>query len=155
MKKIIDSIFVSSSEQKKRLKACEGCNYFSNTRTCGRPIVGDTIQMPVKGGGTATVRLCGCFMDAKTRLKMSYCPIGEWNRAEIAREDVEFVNEIKDFLKKEIDGKSVIQNHVVRRLYAFHNKTHGSKNTNTGCDECVRQALDDLRSWIDSLEAKN
>jgi len=30
---------------------------------------------------TKTCKLCGCFMNQKTKLKMASCPIGKWDSA--------------------------------------------------------------------------
>ena len=42
----------------ERLDICQSCEYlFKKTNTCKK---------------------CGCFMDAKTKLKKAECPIGKW-----------------------------------------------------------------------------
>lgn len=44
--------------QKARIQICDNCErFFKPTRQC---------------------RECGCFMDIKTKLEQSYCPIGKW-----------------------------------------------------------------------------
>ena len=53
-------VFVESSLQSKRLAICNSCPEF--------------IQ------GTSQCKKCGCFMSAKTRLKMASCPIGKWGK---------------------------------------------------------------------------
>lgn len=40
-----------------RLALCEKCDQFKPNRTCGK---------------------CGCFMDAKARMRSQSCPIGKW-----------------------------------------------------------------------------
>lgn len=53
-------VFVEQSIQSKRLAICNSCpEYISSTSQCRR---------------------CGCFMSAKTRLKLSTCPIGKWGK---------------------------------------------------------------------------
>jgi hypothetical protein len=40
-----------------RMATCASCEYFTQLRRC---------------------KQCGCFMDAKTKLKNSSCPINKW-----------------------------------------------------------------------------
>lgn len=55
LSKITDNIFVSDEEREKRMKICEGCDYFD-------PILTRCTE-------------CGCFLEIKTRLKMFHCPL--------------------------------------------------------------------------------
>ena len=41
----------------ERIKTCNSCEHLSSIRTC---------------------KECGCFVDAKTKLKFVSCPIGKW-----------------------------------------------------------------------------
>jgi hypothetical protein len=40
-----------------RIKECNSCEHLSSLRACKK---------------------CGCFVDAKTKLKFTSCPIGKW-----------------------------------------------------------------------------
>ncbi len=53
-------VFVESSMQSNRLAICNSCPEFIKS--------------------TSQCRKCGCFMSAKTRLKMASCPIGKWGK---------------------------------------------------------------------------
>jgi len=50
--------FADEATQKFRIEICNSCEHlFSPTRNCKK---------------------CGCFVDAKTRIKSSSCPIAKW-----------------------------------------------------------------------------
>jgi hypothetical protein len=50
--------FVSDKEKKQRLNICLSCpDLIKLTKTCSK---------------------CGCFMELKTKVKMSVCPVGKW-----------------------------------------------------------------------------
>lgn len=53
-------IFCSEEVISARLRTCKSCPEFI--------------------GSTSQCRKCGCFMSAKTRLKVASCPIGKWSR---------------------------------------------------------------------------
>lgn len=53
-------VFVEQTVQSKRLSICNSCPEFIKS--------------------TSQCRKCGCFMSAKTRLKMASCPIGKWDK---------------------------------------------------------------------------
>lgn len=55
------SRYTDEEVAKKRLKICEGCEFYKITKQCEK---------------------CGCFMPAKTKLSISECPIGKWGKEE-------------------------------------------------------------------------
>lgn len=57
IKKFVENpTIVSQEEQNKRLEICKTCEYFKNNR-CD---------------------LCGCYMNLKSKLETSHCPINKW-----------------------------------------------------------------------------
>jgi hypothetical protein len=56
----VNEYIASDEEQVSRMNTCERCSYFSSSGLSPRCLQ------------------CGCFLDAKTRLKMSKCPIDKW-----------------------------------------------------------------------------
>ena len=59
---IIDtSIFVDSKVYDTRMDICISCDQLGEWKKC---------------------KLCGCFMDLKSRLKFASCPLGKWNSVE-------------------------------------------------------------------------
>lgn len=55
LSRIMDKVFVSESEKNSRMEICRACEHFSPALTqCG---------------------ICGCFLEAKTRLKGFHCAL--------------------------------------------------------------------------------
>jgi hypothetical protein len=53
-----DGLLVLEDIYNERMAICNGCSYFrKDDKRCTK---------------------CGCFMEAKTRLKKTYCPIDKW-----------------------------------------------------------------------------
>lgn len=50
--------YASAEESERRFNICLGC--------------------PSLNQSTKTCKECGCFMTAKTRLKLATCPLGKW-----------------------------------------------------------------------------
>lgn len=66
LKAISDKVIASTEESKERIKICESCEIFNHdSRRCS----------PKELNGK---RGCNCFMDVKTKLKHSKCPVGKW-----------------------------------------------------------------------------
>ena len=54
---LIEKVFVSSDEQKRRMALCKECEHFNDMLT--------------------QCRVCGCFLEAKTRLKSFHCALDQ------------------------------------------------------------------------------
>lgn len=58
----INPDFTTEEKRNNRLDICKGCDrLFKPTRTC---------------------KECGCFMTAKTWLRLASCPLGKWGQEE-------------------------------------------------------------------------
>jgi hypothetical protein len=55
-----NNIFAPEETQQTRMNICNSCEDFN--------------------AKTTQCRRCGCFMSAKTKLKVASCPIGKWSR---------------------------------------------------------------------------
>lgn len=57
LSRIMDKVFVSDAEKHRRMELCRNCDHFSELLTqCG---------------------ICGCFLDAKTRLVKFHCALDQ------------------------------------------------------------------------------
>jgi len=54
-----NQLFASEEEQKRRMEICKTCEYFSSE--------------------DVRCRKCGCFLEQKTSLTSSKCPLNKWN----------------------------------------------------------------------------
>ena len=50
-------VFADAELAEERVTICNSCEYLSGVRNCKK---------------------CGCFIDAKAKLKSAECPIGKW-----------------------------------------------------------------------------
>ena len=61
MSRILDKVFVSEIEKASRMELCKACEHFDSTFIqCG---------------------ICGCFLEAKTRLKNFHCALDQIGQA--------------------------------------------------------------------------
>ena len=72
-------MIVSTQVRNKRLLTCQNCEYYTKVMTCGTPVIGQMVD---------GVKLCGCVMPIKTKLKVARCPLDKW-KAEIGGSDME------------------------------------------------------------------
>jgi len=56
---------VPSEVQESRMAICKGCEFLGKANRCNK---------------------CGCFMDAKTHLPWTMCPINKWGRHKLDNE---------------------------------------------------------------------
>lgn len=57
-----DGLFVTEEVYTTRMSLCSACEFFrKEDKRCSQ---------------------CGCFMEAKTRFKKTYCPVHKWNAVE-------------------------------------------------------------------------
>jgi hypothetical protein len=145
---LLNGILVARKVQRERLEICGACPYLTAVGTCGTPIVGEKVMHEEK-----EIELCGCIMAVKTTFKFATCPAKKWVRHDVTIEDFNLIRKMRKLLKK-IDSlpSTSIDVEVVREIYAIHNQTHGSKTKSSMCPSCIKNAINDLRAWLDNLE---
>lgn len=123
---------------RKRIKICEECKHFkSNTRTCGTAIIGDQV------GDTRT---CGCFMDAKTKLSFSRCPLNKWEFLQVTENDYLAIKK----LLNEVDN--TINAEQKKVLFEMKAKYFGGKSKTTNCVPCLKSALREMKQIVQEYE---
>ena len=133
------NIYETSNE---RLAICGKCKHFKKkSRTCGTPIVGQTITYRKK-----KYKLCGCFMDAKSLLKFARCPLGKWVNPPITETEYK---EMKQLLSKTVDKITAEQN---KQIAILHRKYYNSNATPNNCVPCVVKNINDLKEVIAQYE---
>ena len=130
--------FIDSELAQKRISICEGCQHFrKRTRTCGTAIVGTKV---------GNKRTCGCFMDAKTKLKFSICEFGKWETLQVTKNDY---LAIKGLLN---DVVNTINPNQKTLLYNMQRKYFGGKTTSSNCVPCLNSALVEMKQIIEEYE---
>lgn len=132
---------VSKERQNKRISICESCNHFRvKTRTCGKPVIGERIQH-----NGETKRLCGCFMDAKTKLKFGSCPLDLWQSN---KDELKELMDNKEFME-EILNSSRVTNKDLTKAYHIYTNITGDRKSPSNCPPCIKS---DLKQVIKKIQ---
>ena len=133
--------FVSAQKHSDRLNTCKVCKYYvTDTKSCGTLIVGKTITYKGK-----RVKLCGCVMPIKAKLKVGSCPLDKWT----SLIDKEHLEEIKQ-LVNEVGGTiTAHQNHRITELW---NIAAGDNRKVSNCNSCVNGMIEKLKLLIEQNE---
>ena len=128
-------LFVSAQIRTDRLHTCRACeHYVVSTRSCGPLVTEAFTDSP----------LCGCYMPAKTKLKVASCPLGKWE-ALIKPEDIE---QIRIFLNKDDREKTA------EELTAFARKYIGPSKAASSCSACNRKLLTSLKNLVHDADSQ-
>lgn len=132
---------VSQSRQNKRISICEACEHFRpKSRTCGKPVVGQRIEH-----NGETKRLCGCFMDAKTKLKFGSCPLEKWSSN---KEELKELMDNKEFMEQILNSNRV-SNKDLTKAYRIYTDITGNRKSRGSCPPCIKA---DLKQVIKKIE---
>jgi hypothetical protein len=120
--------FVTGQKRTDRLTICQNCEHFVEaTRSCGPLVTEAFTDSP----------LCGCFMPAKTKLKVASCPLGKWE-AEISSELLEQIRDL-------VENPKEATNADLARLYS---EATGSNTSTSTCNACNRKMLNELKKLL-------
>jgi hypothetical protein len=130
-------LLIESEIADTRLEICRACKHFvKKTASCGTLILGKTIQHKKK-----KIKLCGCAMPIKTKLKIASCPIGKW----YSSFDEKLIEELEKELGK-VDGRLTGKQN--KKLTDLYNKFTGSKKNVSTCTPCVVKMIETLKEII-------
>jgi len=128
----------------KRMATCIECPAYNATaRTCGTPLnklnpLGET--MTIDG---VTFKPCGCFLDIKTRMTLSDCPAGRWEKVV----DPSVIQDAKTLLQTAKERGAL--EFKERQLLANLNSLMTGKNEKvTSCVSCVNQTIAELNKQL-------
>jgi len=128
----------------KRMAICNECPAFNSTaRTCGTPLnklnpLGNT--MTIDG---VTFKPCGCFLDVKTKMTLSDCPAGKWEKVI----DGSLLDDAKTLLFN-AKSKGAIEFKDRQLLAELKSLMTGRPEKVTGCVSCVNQTLAELNKQL-------
>ena len=133
--------YVSAQKHSDRLHICKACKYYENsTKSCGTLIVGRRITYKGK-----KVKLCGCVMPIKAKLKVGSCPLDKWTSL-IDKEHLEEIKQIINSVEGSITGD---QN---QRLTQLWNIAAGDNRKVSSCNSCVNGMIEKLKLLIEQNE---
>lgn len=132
---------VSANRQNKRISICEACEHFRpKSRTCGKPVVGQRIEH-----NGESKRLCGCFMDAKSKLKFGSCPLGLWSSN---KDELKELMNNKEFVTEILNSQRV-NNKDLSTAYQIYTNITGNRKSPSNCPPCIKA---DLKQVIKKIE---
>jgi hypothetical protein len=82
------------------------------------------------------VKLCGCFMPAKTKFKFSECPAGFWSATVTEADRVK--------IREYMDASGNLSAEQMRELTDLYSRVTGTSNRYTGCPSCLKKMRDEL-----------
>ena len=82
------------------------------------------------------VKLCGCYMPAKTKFKFSECPAGFWS-AQVSEADRAQIRQL-------IGASGNLSIDQTRELVDLYSRVTGTTNRYTGCNACLEKMRAEL-----------
>ena len=135
----------TKERQKARILICEMCPHFrSNTRTCGKPVIGNFVK-DINGD---RIHLCGCFMDAKTNLTFSSCPLKKW---EAASKDLKDLKDAEVFIEKLL-GSNRVSRDEINKAYKIYKDLIGATKKPGNCPPCITGDLKAIQKKIKEIK---
>jgi len=124
--------------EQRRIAVCESCQHFrKKSRTCGTPIIGNKV---------GNKRTCGCFMDVKTKLSFSTCPLSKWGDLQVSKDDY------LDMKKLISEVTNTIDSEQKNTMYALLNKYSDGTKSTTSCVPCLKSAIQEIKDIIEEYE---
>lgn len=128
----------------KRMSICVECPaYRATTRTCGTPLnklnpLGET--MTIDG---VTFKPCGCFLEVKTKMTLSDCPAGKWEKIV----DGSLIQDAQTLLFN-AKKNGALNNDERTMLARLKSLMTGRNEKVTSCVSCVNQTIAQLNSQL-------
>lgn len=137
--------------QRERLNTCKSCKFFNTTfKTCGTPIVGNKVD-PEENNVTyykAKIKLCGCFMEVKTKFRFASCPANKWFAMDMKPEEITVLDE---FINR-VNKANKIDTQDVQLLYHWYSKITKKHQQPSGCASCIRDLINEFRRQLGKIE---
>lgn len=136
------------------MQICQTCKHFKqHTRSCGTLVFGralkpEEIQEAQKENKIKhykkKVRLCGCYLPAKTFGIFQACPLGKWGVHALSTEELQQIVAFVDALPQ----FGTYNSNTVRELNRWYKLLTGSRKNISTCPNCVRETVRTFRKEI-------
>lgn len=125
-------LFVNATTRTERLAVCQDCeHYVTSTKSCGPLVTEAFTDSP----------LCGCYMPAKTKLKVASCPLDKWE-ALVTAEDIEI---IREFLERDNADRTKQELNDLSTKFLQGQRA-------SGCAACNRKLLKQLKDLVHNAD---
>lgn len=143
---------VPSEVQAQRMNICEACKWFKDsTKSCGTLItqafkdrVGEVDAVEVKGNVVRhyrkPIKLCGCYMPAKTELAWASCPAEKWGTFGLGHKELARLKTIALELKR--TGRLELGSEKAIMFKLYLSKLTGKNVELTNCPSCINELLE-------------
>jgi hypothetical protein len=136
------------------MQICQTCKHFKQlTRSCGTLVFGralkpEEIEEAKKENRIKhykkKIRLCGCFLPAKTFGIFQSCPIGKWGVHALSEEEMQrivlFVDSLPQF--------GTYKTETIKELNVWYKLLTGSRKNISTCPNCIRETVRTFRREI-------
>ena len=133
--------------QRERLATCKKCKFYQATfGTCGTPLIGGTVE-PEENNVTyykEKIKLCGCFMDVKTKFRFTSCPANKWFAIDMKPEDIAAL----DVFIQRVSKANKIEQEDLHQLYTWYGKITKRTERPSGCASCIRDLIKEFRRQL-------
>jgi hypothetical protein len=133
--------------QRERLATCKKCKFYQPTfGTCGTPLIGGTVE-PEENNVTyykEKIKLCGCFMDVKTKFRFTSCPANKWFAIDMKPEDIAAL----DVFIQRVSKANKIEQEDLHQLYTWYGKITKRTERPSGCASCIRDLIKEFRRQL-------
>ena len=142
-------LYVNPETYDHRLGKCRKCEHYNlNTRTCGRLILGDTVKVDGED-----VKLCGCVMPVKAKLKIADCPLKKWS-PQITDEDRVFWQDL--LVRLDGDPRKTLSESDRQHMITIYETAFDTSWSPTNCSKCWMNLTKALKQWfIESEHQEN
>ena len=130
-------MLVDKRLEQERLAVCKACPHLvKKTQTCGRLGIGKKV---------GDVKLCGCVMPVKVKLKTSKCPLNKWQR-DMSEMDYEQAKRIA----QKHEGKSTVARAQIAEINKAYGVITGKNRAQTSCGPCIKGMLKEMNVAIEN-----
>jgi hypothetical protein len=137
--------------QRERLSICKKCKFYNATfGTCGTPIVGNNINAEENDVTyyKEKIKLCGCFMDIKTKFRFASCPAHKWFAQDMQPNEIA---ELDAFIQR-INKTNRIESEDLKILYQWYSKITKKHERPSTCASCVRDLINEFYRQLSKID---
>ena len=142
---------VPSHIQRERLNTCKKCKFYNGTfGTCGTPIVGNNVNEEENDVTyyKEKIKLCGCFMEVKTKFRFASCPARKWFAQDMKDEEIAALD---TFIAK-VSKANKIEAEDLQMLYYWYSKITKKHERPSGCASCIRDLITEFRRQLGKVD---
>jgi hypothetical protein len=90
------------------------------------------------------IKLCGCFMDVKTKFRFTSCPANKWFAIDMKPEDIAAL----DVFIQRVSKANKIEQEDLHQLYTWYGKITKKTERPSGCASCIRDLITEFRRQL-------